>query len=128
MRRKFDSRTGRLAARCDNPGVAGQGDYCSFTKAVEQLGDRWSLVIVRDLLLGGRLGFNALADGLPGISRSVLAARLRKLQDLGIVARDADEAGAAPGYRVTYAGQQLKPVLMGLYEWSQRFVPEEPSM
>jgi DNA-binding HxlR family transcriptional regulator len=85
-------------------------------------------VIVRDLLLRGPLGFNALADGLPGISRSVLAARLRKLQDLGIVSREPDEGGVAPGYRVTYAGQQLLPVLKGLHEWSERFVSEEPAM
>ena len=55
-------------------------DYCSFTKAVEHLGDRWSLLIVRELAIHGSLGFNALADTLPSISRSVLARRLRKLE------------------------------------------------
>lgn len=46
--------------------MSDQGDYCAFTKAVEHLGDRWSLVIVRELQLRGTLGFNALADGCPG--------------------------------------------------------------
>lgn len=100
------------------------GDYCSFTKAVEHLGDRWSLVIVRDLFLRGPLGFNTLAAGLPGISRSVLAARLRKLRDLGIVERVDDGAG----YRLAHAGRQLGPMLQELRSWSERFVPEDPAM
>lgn len=100
------------------------GDYCSFMKAVEHLGDRWSLVIVRDLFLRGPLGFNALAAGLPGISRSVLAARLRKLQVLGIVER----ARAGGPYRLAHAGRQLEPLLRELRAWSERFVPEDPAM
>jgi DNA-binding HxlR family transcriptional regulator len=100
------------------------GDYCSFMKAVEHLGDRWSLVIVRDLFLRGPLGFNALAAGLPGISRSVLAARLQKLHDLGIVER-ADDGRA---YRLAYAGRAMEPILQALRAWSERFVPEDPAM
>ena len=73
------------------------GDYCSYTKAVEHLGDRWSLVILRELVMHGTSGFNALAAGLPGISRSVLAARLRKLEELGIIARDAALGDCCPG-------------------------------
>ena len=61
--------------------------YCSFTKAIEHLGDRWSLFILRALAMLGPQGFNELATGLPGrISRSVLADRLRKLENLGLVA------------------------------------------
>jgi DNA-binding HxlR family transcriptional regulator len=100
------------------------GDYCSFMKAVEHLGDRWSLVIVRDLFRAGPLGFNSLASGLPGISRSVLAARLRKLQDLGIVER-ADDGRT---YRLAYAGRAMEPILQALRTWSERFVPEDPAM
>ncbi|HEX5466778.1 MAG TPA: helix-turn-helix domain-containing protein [Candidatus Limnocylindrales bacterium] len=106
-----------------------RGDYCSFNKAVEHLGDRWSLLIVRDLFLSGGLGFNALADGLPGISRSVLAARLRKLQDLGIVEREGEPGpGRARGYRLTFAGRELQPLLEHLRGWAERFVPEDPAM
>src|SRR5215211_1342947 len=71
----------------DNRRVGQKGDYCAFTKTVEHLGDRWSLVILRELTLHGPRGFNVLADGLPGISRSVLAARLRKLEELELIAR-----------------------------------------
>ena len=104
------------------------GDYCAFTKAVEHLGDRWSLVIVRELFVHGTLGFNGLADGLPGISRSVLAARLRKLEDLEVITRDIVSRRGVPGYRLTHAGRELEPVLRGLWGWSLRFVPEDPAM
>ncbi len=108
--------------------MGSSGDYCAFTKAVEHLGDRWSLVIVRELLIHGTLGFNALADGLPGISRSVLAARLRKLEDLEVITRDLASRKRGPGYRLTHAGRELEPVLRGLWSWSLRFVPEDPAM
>jgi DNA-binding HxlR family transcriptional regulator len=107
--------------------VAATGDYCAFTKAVEHLGDRWSLVILRELTIHGTRGFNALADGLPGISRSVLAARLRKLEDLELITRDRSGRGV-PGYQLTHAGRELQPILRGLWGWSLRFVPEDPAM
>lgn len=108
--------------------MGSDGDYCSFTKAVEHLGDRWSLVIIRELMLHRSLGFNALVDGLPGISRSVLARRLRKLEDLGIVTRDPEAARGVPGYCLTHAGLELRPLLQTLRQWSERFVPEDPAM
>ncbi len=98
------------------------GDYCSFTKAVEHLGDRWSLVIVRELLIHGSRSFSDLLDGASGISRSVLASRLRKLRELGLV------EPAPEGYRLTYSGRELAPVLQELRGWAERFVPEDPAM
>ena len=71
--------------------------YCSFTKAIEHLGDRWSLLIVRQLGVFGPLGFNELIRSLPGrISRSVLTERLRRLETLGLVSRE-----GSTGYRLT---------------------------
>jgi DNA-binding HxlR family transcriptional regulator len=102
--------------------------YCHFTKAVENLGDRWSLLIVGHLVRTGPHGFNALASLLPGISRSVLADRLRRLEELGLVARDPSvRTGVAP-YCVTPAGAQLGPVLGALTNWALRWVPEDPAM
>jgi DNA-binding HxlR family transcriptional regulator len=104
-------------------------DYCSFTKAVEHLGDRWSLLIARELAMGGSLGFNALAARLPGISRSVLARRLRKLEDLGLIERAPGPADRmAPPHRLAPAGRDLVPTLLALKDWSDRWLPEDPAM
>jgi len=108
--------------------MAVASDYCSFTKAVEHLGDRWSLVILRELTLFGSRGFNALVAGMPGVSRSVLAARLRHLERLGLVTAARGSNGRARDYRLADAGRQLEPVLRSLWRWSQRWLPEDPAM
>lgn len=103
-------------------------DYCSFTKAVEHLGDRWSFLIIRELYLHDTRGFNALVETLPGVSRSVLARRLRKLEMMGLIAREAS-VGRRPGpYRLAPAGQQLLPTLLSFSEWAERWVPEDPAI
>lgn len=102
--------------------------YCSFTKAIEHLGDRWSLFIVRELGMFGPQGFNDLAIGLPGrISRSVLAERLRRLETLGLVSRrggdDPDQT-----YRLTTIGQGLMATLGSLRAWADTWLPDDPGM
>jgi DNA-binding HxlR family transcriptional regulator len=110
-------------------GSSAKTDYCAFTKAVEHLGDRWSLLIVRELALFGPQGFNTLAVGLPGrISRSVLAARMRKLSDLGLVARAPSEPASSAPYQLTPAGEQLIPTLHSLWQWAEHWIPEDPAM
>jgi len=101
------------------------GDYCAYEKAVEHLGDRWMLLICRELAMHPTRGFNALADGLPGISRSVLARRLRKLEDLGLITRERSARPRLAPYTLTPAGEHLRPVLTGLNAWAERFVPED---
>jgi len=102
--------------------------YCSFTKAIEQLGDRWSLLIVRELGVFGPQGFNELAGGLPGrISRSVLAERLRRLETLGVVSRGND-GGSHPQYRLTSVGLGLMPALVSLRGWAETWLPDDPEM
>lgn len=104
-------------------------EYCAFTKAVEHLGDRWSLLIVRELAQFGPQGFNTLATGLPGrVSRSVLAARLRKLEEIGLLARDPSVSGRSAPYCLTPAGEQLLPTLKSLWDWAEHWIPEDPSM
>lgn len=98
--------------------------YCSFTKAIEHLGDRWSLLIVRQLGMFGPLGFNELARSLPGrISRSVLVERLRRLETLGLVSRQ-----ESTGYRLTTVGAGLMPVLCSLRGWAETWLPDDPAM
>ena len=96
------------------------GQYCPVAKGAELLGDRWTLLIVRELLFGP-LGFNEIERGLPGISRSVLADRLRRMQHDGIVQRNEF------GYAFTPAGEELRPVVQSIGEWVARWIMDEPS-
>lgn len=98
--------------------------YCSFTKAIEHLADRWSLLIVRQLGVVGPLGFNELGRALPGrISRSVLTERLKRLEALGVVARQPEG-----GYGLTTVGAGLMPVLFSLRGWAETWLPDDPGM
>ena len=102
------------------------GQYCPMARAVEILGDRWTLLIVRDLLCGVE-HFNALERGLPGIPKALLAQRLRRLQQTGIVERQADPEGHAIRYRLTQAGQELYPIIDSLTHWGAKWAFGEPA-
>lgn len=95
-------------------GVTGYGQYCPIVRAVEVLGERWSVLIVRDLLLG-TTRFNDLSRGLPGLSRSLLSRRLRQLEMAGIVEKRDGE------YHLTPAGRDLEPIVFGLGAWGARW-------
>jgi len=95
------------------------GQYCPISRALDVLGQRWSLLIVRDLLCG-TTRFNDLARGLPGLSRTLLAKRLRQLVRAGIV----DHTGH--DYVLTEAGWKLEPVVFGLGEWGAHWAFEGP--
>ena len=110
-------------------GSSASDNYCAYTKAVEHLGDRWSLLIVRELVIFGPQGFNTLAQGLPGhISRSVLSDKVRKLEEIGILARMPSAGGRTANYLLTPAGEQLGPVLRALLGWAEKWVPEDPAL
>jgi DNA-binding HxlR family transcriptional regulator len=93
--------------------------YCPIVRAVEVLGERWTLLIVREMLVGASR-FNDLARGLPGLSRGLLARRLRQMQAAGLVVRGDD------GYVLTRAGQDLRPLVFGLAEWGARYAFGDP--
>jgi DNA-binding HxlR family transcriptional regulator len=95
------------------------GQYCPITRSLEVLGDRWTLLVVRDLLVGATR-FNELARGLPGMSRGLLSKRLGQLERNGLVTRDEH------GYRPTAACQDLRPLIFGLAEWGARWAFGEP--
>jgi DNA-binding HxlR family transcriptional regulator len=102
--------------------------YCSYTKAIEHLGDRWCLLIVRELGMFGPQGFNDLVAGLPGrISRSVLADRLRRLETLGLVSRGGSQ-DPYPPYRLTAVGEDLMATLGSLRAWADTWLPDDPDM
>jgi DNA-binding HxlR family transcriptional regulator len=95
------------------------GQYCPIARAAEVLGDRWTVLIIREMSFGvGR--FNELQRCLPGISRSVLAQRLRHLQRVRLIEQHAGE------YQLTEAGADLKPVLRALGHWAAQWAFGEP--
>jgi DNA-binding HxlR family transcriptional regulator len=99
--------------------------YCPVAKATEILGDRWTLLIVREML-GGASGFNELQRGLPGISRSVLTDRMRALERAEIIERRTGPKGRTLEYRLTVAGRDLEPVVQAIGEWGATWSFTEP--
>ena len=93
--------------------------YCPIVRAVEVLGDRWTLLIVRDMLIGASR-FNEIARGLPGLSRALLSRRLRQLVNAGLVPHTGD------AYVLTRAGQDLHPLVSGLADWGARYAFGDP--
>jgi DNA-binding HxlR family transcriptional regulator len=87
--------------------------YCAVARALDHLGERWALLIVRELLGGPRRYSDLLAD-LPGISTDVLATRLRELEADGVVVR---AQGGPRTYQLTEAGTAAAPVLDALADW-----------
>jgi DNA-binding HxlR family transcriptional regulator len=99
--------------------------YCSIAKALDVVGDRWNLLIVRELLLRGRCRYTDLLDGLPGIATNLLADRLRDLEQAGIVAReDAPPPIATTLFGLTGRGVELGPVLHELGRWGAPLMRE----
>ncbi|MCB0214432.1 MAG: helix-turn-helix transcriptional regulator [Anaerolineae bacterium] len=102
------------------------GQYCPIAKAVEILGDRWTLLIVRDLLIG-TCHFNDLERGLPGISRGLLSERLRRLRRMGLVEKvEQEDSRQRTLYLMTPAGQELQGVIQALLTWGARWAFDEP--
>jgi DNA-binding HxlR family transcriptional regulator len=92
--------------------------YCGAARALDVVGDRWTLLIVRELLIRERCRYTDLRYGLPGIATNLLADRLRELEANGIIAREeAPPPIATALFRLTPRGEALKPVLAALGEW-----------
>src|SRR4051812_3384030 len=92
--------------------------YCSVARALDVVGDRWTLLIVRELLLQGACRYTDLRDGLPGIATNLLADRLRELEASGLVIReDAPPPIATTLFRLTRRGEKLGAVIDELGRW-----------
>jgi DNA-binding HxlR family transcriptional regulator len=103
------------------------GQYCPVARAAEILGDRWTLLIVRDLVVCGVQHFSDLERGLPGIPRALLSDRLRRLQQAGIVKRQVEPSRRKTSYQITQAGQELRPVIEALLVWGAKWAFGEPT-
>jgi DNA-binding HxlR family transcriptional regulator len=109
------------------PGTSRSG--CPINMAVESLGDRWSLLVLRDIMFGNRRHFRELLNGSEeGIASNILAQRLRHLVGAGLLTR----SQAGPGQRATYSltepAIQLVPVLAELGAWGVRHRPTTPAL
>ncbi|HEY4402652.1 MAG TPA: winged helix-turn-helix transcriptional regulator [Acidimicrobiia bacterium] len=99
--------------------------YCPAARALDVVGDRWTLLIVRELLNRGAARYTDLKDGLPGIATNLLADRLRELEEHGIITREtAPPPIATTLFRLTPRGEALKPVLTALGLWGMPLLEE----
>lgn len=101
--------------------MSSYGQFCPVAQALELVGERWTLLIIRELLCGN-YRFGELMNGVPLISRSLLSQRLKALEEAGLVERRLRSEGASFEYLLTEAGQELGPVVFGLGNWGKRWV------
>lgn len=99
--------------------------FCMLARAMERVGDRWTLLVVRDLI-GGPRRFTDLMSRLGGITPKTLAQRLRELTDDGIVDVDRQEGRREVWYRLTAAGEELRPIIESLTMWGFRHARRPP--
>ncbi len=98
-------------------GVPEYGSFCPVAIASDVFADRWTPLIVRELVLGNTR-FNEIARGLPGISRSLLVQRLKHLERKGVIETWPARTGRGSEYYLTPAGKDLEPVLMAMGRWA----------
>jgi DNA-binding HxlR family transcriptional regulator len=101
----------------------GYGQFCPVSMTAEVLCTRWTPLIIRELLMG-TTRFNDLRRGVPRMSPALLSKRLKELEKAGIVATTPRESGTVE-YRLTPAGEELKPLILGMGLWGQRWIESE---
>jgi len=103
---------------------------CPINMAIELLGDRWSLIVLRDIMFGGKTHFRELlAASIEGIASNILASRLAKLVDVGLLTRHDDPSHRQKvEYHLTEAAIQLVPVLAQLGAWGACWLPTTPKL
>jgi DNA-binding HxlR family transcriptional regulator len=103
-----------------------EGQVCSAARALEVVGERWSLLIIRDALFGGVTRFSDFLRRL-GLARNILAARLDGFVDAGIMERFPPAGSSYQEYRLTEKGRDLAPVIIALTYWGDRWAaPDGP--
>ena len=101
--------------------------YCAMAKALDVIGDRWSLLIIREMFLRGGSRYTDLLEGLPGIATNLLTDRLRQLEAAGVVLREAAPPPIATTlYQLTPRGQALRPVIKALGAWGAPLLADAP--
>jgi DNA-binding HxlR family transcriptional regulator len=101
------------------------GQYCGLARALDVVGDRWNLLIVRQLL-AAPARYRELLDGLPGVATNLLTDRLRDLETAGVVERQLAEEGNGVAYALTPWGAELREPVEGLIRWSTPLMTSGP--
>ena len=103
---------------CYHAGMRTYGQVCPLAKTLDVVGDRWSLLIVRELMIRGPSRYTDIRSGLPGIATNLLADRLRELETAGIIRREeAPPPVATTLFHLTPRGEELRPVLRAMASW-----------
>jgi DNA-binding HxlR family transcriptional regulator len=102
------------------------GQYCPIARASELLAERWTFIIVRNIILVGCRTFNEIADGAPGLSRGLLSKRLRELDRAGVIEIHPKTDGPGSTYEPTPAGDELADVMLALQRWGSKWVELTP--
>ncbi|HWS63639.1 MAG TPA: helix-turn-helix domain-containing protein [Steroidobacteraceae bacterium] len=102
---------------------ASYGQFCPVAKASEIFATRWTPLIVRELMMGAH-SFNDIHRGVPLISRAVLVARLRELEDHGVIERRPRADGVGLEYFLTTAGEALRPIVTALGQWGLNYTQD----
>jgi DNA-binding HxlR family transcriptional regulator len=101
------------------------GQYCGLARALDVVGDRWNLLIVRQLLMAPAR-YRELLDGLPGVATNLLSDRLRELESAGVVERRLGDEGNSVVYALTLWGAELREPIEGLIRWSTPLMVRGP--
>ena len=101
-------------------------DYCPIGTGLEVLGDRWTPLVIREMAVGA-VGFNEIHRGIPRISRTLLAQRLRTLEARGLLHREPGAPGRSVRYTLTDAGQELVPIIWSIGSWAARRLYTDPA-
>lgn len=107
--------------------MSSYGQFCPVSMAAEVLCSRWTMLVVRELLCGSTR-FNDLRRGLPRMSPALLSKRLKELEAAGVVRVAPTGQGGAHEYRLTAAGEELRPLVVGLGTWGMRWVESDLSL
>ncbi len=106
---------------------SGYGQFCPVAMASEIVCTRWTALVLRELLCGNRR-FNDLRKGLPRMSPTLLSKRLKELEEAGVLRQVKDEKTGIGEYHLTEAGEDLRPIIMELGTWGQRWVDSKLSL
>ena len=101
----------------------GYGQYCPVARAAEVICERWTALILREML-SGSCHFNEISRGVPLMSRALLIKRLKEMESAGIITRHDKETGSGSVYLLTPAGEALRPIIEAMGVWAQKWTSD----